>query len=279
MSKGYINYNVASMVYIELQLGRKVDWSMYPPMRGLTLLIGMEQKNIPDLYDPKAKLEIVLKNTTMLAKKVETVKEDVGPSRSTNPSSKLINIVAANVEGEVFLIAPMCSTPNVIEESIHANLLEPVKDIEAPSMLHNEVNSPQVAEAYATIDNVLDTNVLDPLTYVAPRHSSPRMSSPTISMRIKVHLPSRAGKQLFKVETNVKFQCSETKMHRVHTSTTSIDTLEVLHNMLAREDLEKLYECSCWWTTVVEHPLQPKMTDTPSTSNLNKRASIWENLA
>jgi len=97
----------------------------------------------------------------MLAKKVEMVKEDVVPLGSMEPSSKLINIAMVDVEGEVFLTAPTCSTPNVVEESNHANLLEPVKDIEAPSLLHDEVNSPQVAEAYAIIDNVIDTNVSD----------------------------------------------------------------------------------------------------------------------
>jgi len=49
--------------------------------------------------------------------------------------------------------------------------------------------------------------------------------------------------------------------------------------MLARHDLEKLYECSRQWTTVVEHPLQPRTTDTSSTSNLNKKAGTWDNLA
>jgi len=102
MNKGYINYSVASMVYAELQLGCKVDWSTYLPTKDSTLLIGMDQKNIPDLYNPEAKSKTILKNTTTLAKKVETVKEDAGSLGSTEPPSKLINAVAEDVEGEVF---------------------------------------------------------------------------------------------------------------------------------------------------------------------------------
>ena len=43
MNKGYINYTLASMVYAEVVLRRKVDWSTYP--RGA--LYGKKQKDIP----------------------------------------------------------------------------------------------------------------------------------------------------------------------------------------------------------------------------------------
>ena len=51
-SKGTFNYNLLAMVYVELKLKRKVDWSTYPTIITLPLQLEDGQRDIPDLYDP-----------------------------------------------------------------------------------------------------------------------------------------------------------------------------------------------------------------------------------
>ena len=49
-SKGLFNYGVLVMVYTELKLECKVDWSTYPTTMQFPLGIGKTTKDIPDMY-------------------------------------------------------------------------------------------------------------------------------------------------------------------------------------------------------------------------------------
>jgi hypothetical protein len=48
-SKGFFNYSLLSMVYAELKLERKVDWSTFPMTVQYSLRIGKIQKDVPDI--------------------------------------------------------------------------------------------------------------------------------------------------------------------------------------------------------------------------------------
>jgi hypothetical protein len=52
-SKGFFNYSLLLMVYVELKLERKVGWSTFPTTMQYPLLIGKLQKHIPDMYNPE----------------------------------------------------------------------------------------------------------------------------------------------------------------------------------------------------------------------------------
>ena len=82
------------MVYAELILARKVDWSTSPTMPGFAPSLKGGQKDIPDLFDPLAepkepsKSKKVLKNTTTRIMKVLEGTSDavqLGPSSTTHP--------------------------------------------------------------------------------------------------------------------------------------------------------------------------------------------------
>jgi hypothetical protein len=49
-SKGLFNYGLIAMVYAELKLERKVDWSTYPTTTQYPLCIGKTAKDIIDMY-------------------------------------------------------------------------------------------------------------------------------------------------------------------------------------------------------------------------------------
>jgi hypothetical protein len=49
-SKGLLNYGLVAMVYAELKLECKVDWSTYPTTTQFPLCIGKTTKDIPDMY-------------------------------------------------------------------------------------------------------------------------------------------------------------------------------------------------------------------------------------
>jgi hypothetical protein len=49
-NKGLFNYGLVAMVYAELKLERKVDWSTYPTTTQFLLCIGKTAKDIPDMY-------------------------------------------------------------------------------------------------------------------------------------------------------------------------------------------------------------------------------------
>jgi RING-H2 zinc finger domain len=72
-SKGFFNYSLVSMVYTELILKQKVDWTTFPTTAQFPLRIGRNQKHIPDLYNPESALT---KDTLEQLKKV--------PRRTTN---------------------------------------------------------------------------------------------------------------------------------------------------------------------------------------------------
>jgi hypothetical protein len=52
-SKGLLNYGLVAMVYAELKLESKVDWSTYPTTMQFPLCIGKTTKDIPDKYTPE----------------------------------------------------------------------------------------------------------------------------------------------------------------------------------------------------------------------------------
>jgi hypothetical protein len=49
-NKGLLNHGFVAMVYAELKLERKVDWSTYPTTMQFPLCIGKIAKDIPDMY-------------------------------------------------------------------------------------------------------------------------------------------------------------------------------------------------------------------------------------
>jgi hypothetical protein len=53
-NKGLLNYGLLAMVYAELKLERKVDWSTYPTTTQFPLCIGKTTKDIPDMYTPES---------------------------------------------------------------------------------------------------------------------------------------------------------------------------------------------------------------------------------
>jgi hypothetical protein len=53
-SKGLLNYGLVVMVYAELKLERKVDWSTYPMTTQFPLCIGKTTKDIPNIYTPES---------------------------------------------------------------------------------------------------------------------------------------------------------------------------------------------------------------------------------
>jgi hypothetical protein len=52
-NKGLLNYGLVAMVYAELKLEHKVDWSTYPTTTPFPLCIGKTTKDIPDMYTPE----------------------------------------------------------------------------------------------------------------------------------------------------------------------------------------------------------------------------------
>jgi len=68
MSKGRINYSLASMVYVELILARKVDWSMFPTVSQFPLQLQGSKKDILDLFDPSTKPRETSKTKKVLKK-------------------------------------------------------------------------------------------------------------------------------------------------------------------------------------------------------------------
>jgi hypothetical protein len=53
-NKGLFNYGLVVMVYVELKLERKVDWSTYPMTMQYPLSIGKTAKDIPNMYIPES---------------------------------------------------------------------------------------------------------------------------------------------------------------------------------------------------------------------------------
>jgi hypothetical protein len=53
-NKVLLNYGLVAMVYAELKLERKVDWSTYPTRTQFPLCIGKTTKDIPDIYTPES---------------------------------------------------------------------------------------------------------------------------------------------------------------------------------------------------------------------------------
>ncbi len=116
-SKGYINYSVACMVYAELQLGRKVDWSTYPTTVGNPLLLGTNQKDIPDLYNSEAAIDKVLENTTEdktdvveEASNIEELSDVQSPSKAITKSSLKDLEVQTDVLEKASNVEELCCT-------------------------------------------------------------------------------------------------------------------------------------------------------------------------
>jgi hypothetical protein len=53
-SKELFNYGLVAMVYAELKLEHKVDWSTYPTIMQFPLCIGKTAKDIPNMYTPES---------------------------------------------------------------------------------------------------------------------------------------------------------------------------------------------------------------------------------
>jgi len=68
-------YILLAMVYTELILKRKVNWSTYQTSKAFPLRISRKQKDIPDCFDPESTLT---KNILRFLKKVDKKKKEGG---------------------------------------------------------------------------------------------------------------------------------------------------------------------------------------------------------
>lgn len=82
-SKGLFNYGLLAMVYAELKLERKVDWSTYPTTTQFPLGIGKTVRDIPDIYIPES--EATKGILAFLRRKPQ---EDIGQGLSSKKSRK-----------------------------------------------------------------------------------------------------------------------------------------------------------------------------------------------
>jgi len=234
MSKRRINYSLMSMVYVELILAWKVDWSTFPTMLQFQLQLQRGEKDIPDLFDPSmepretSKTKKILKNTTMRTTKVSEGRSGIvqlGPS-STTPPRKVPNASLESVEGKVFLTPPtgLISIPNVkivVEQSDAPNKDNLLNKGGAPSSTWEEVVEEKVARANAIIDNLIDNNALDSLMCVSPNYDLAMTSSPILSLRIEVHPPHTSEVQPNDMPINSTLDGSEMERKYTHLSTLS----------------------------------------------------------
>ena len=96
-NKGFFNYSLVSMVYAELILKRKVDWSTFPTTAQFPLRIARRQKYIPDLYDPDSDMT---KNILEELKKrpQRAVAVDTKPTMHEVPSTTGLQVTAVPPE-------------------------------------------------------------------------------------------------------------------------------------------------------------------------------------
>ena len=108
-SKGFFNYSLLLMVYTELILKKKVDWTSFPTTTQFPLRIARNQKHIPDSFNPQSTstkdLLAELKsrpNRLLLVDSMHTLqhsrKEDtVEPECENNVDTIIENILATTV--------------------------------------------------------------------------------------------------------------------------------------------------------------------------------------
>jgi hypothetical protein len=253
-SKGYINYSVACMVYAELILGRKVDWSTYPTTTASPLLLGANQKDIPDLYNSEGAIEKVLENTAEV--KMDVVEEALNTEelRNVQSATKAITESSSKVveveEGEVFLTAPthLTFTPNVParkEMNPPSDPCIPMERGETSKSKEDEVLMGKVAKANATIDRLLDNDCFDSVAYKSPRLYEANESSPTFSLQEEVHTPRGQGVQ---VDNTSLILSSERRRHLEqefpYVATLRSPECEILRDMLHPKELENLLKLS-----------------------------------
>ena len=94
-SKGVINYTVVAMVYVELKLERKVDWSTFPTTSQTPFLLRAEQRDIPDSYDPSSSST---KEMLILLKTVPSASNTASSSRGVDVKPKASDLLAAVLE-------------------------------------------------------------------------------------------------------------------------------------------------------------------------------------
>jgi len=215
MSKGRINYSLMSMVYVELILIWKVDWTIFPTMSQFPLQLQGSKKDILDFFDPlvepkeTSKTKKILKNITMRTIKVSEGTSGViqsGPS-STMSSRKVLNASLGSIEVEVFSTPPtsLISTPNVtiaIEQSNALSKDNLLNNGGTSSSTREEVAMEKVARANAIIDILIDNNALDSFIYVAPNNDLPTTLNPMLSPRTEACLPHTSEVQLDDMSIN-----------------------------------------------------------------------------
>lgn len=79
-NKGLLSFSLISMVYVELILKRKVDWSTFPTTKRDPLQIDKNQKEILDSFDPNSA------STKVLLDEVKTKKSSRVPSTLSIPA-------------------------------------------------------------------------------------------------------------------------------------------------------------------------------------------------
>ena len=285
MCKGYINYSLASMVYAELILVRKVDWSTFPTTSLAPLLLERNQRDIPDLFDEEAQASEPPKPTNVSnTTATPTTMVDGGASHA-NDAMKLDSIPlptkvrnvssrqSGGAEGEVFLTPPTCLISSPIGTTADEQSIVPTKEkilpeCGEPSFLREEVEEEQVAEANATIDGLLDNDALDVLTHESLKQKYlPTTSSPIFTGALEVHVPLESGERLCDVAMNSTLDTAEIERKHPHLSSLRTEQLQLLRTMPNAKELEDLVRVASRWRELEKEQGNRKPDNEPGTSS------------
>ena len=293
MVKGYINYSVACMVYAELILARKVDWSTFPTTVKVPLLLMDKQKDIPDLYNRKAEpsepsnRETVLKNTTMPTTKVSEVASAGVQLGSTQKATKVSNASLGGVEGEVFLTPPtdLLCTPKVttlVEQSMAPGKDNISQERETPSTARasgKEVDLEEVAKACATIDHIIESDALNILTHVPFNLDSTTVSSPILSPNIEVHQSQSNGEPLNDMAIRSTSKGEDIESKHPHLSSLNTSPLKVVRQAPTHKDLESILKCCKRWKAVQEEQRESVPVNEAGSSNPPQQGTHWRHFS
>ena len=220
MSKGYINYSLASMVYAELQLHKKVDWSTFQTKKKNPLLLQINQKDIPDSWPQETE---PLQETTILQ----------------NPTT--LTTVASVSTGPLIQLDSSESSPKVINISAGD-----------PSSLRKDTMEEEVARANVTIEHYVHNGALDSLGYAAPNPDLPTLQSPVCSPITQEHPSETNVQQYDNVQTEPPVFTSEFVMKYPHLSSLDLESFKILTAMPHIPQLEGLLDVSMKWKVAGE---------------------------
>ena len=237
MSKGYINYSLASMVYAELRLKLKVDWSPFQTTKKNPLLLQQNQKDIPDSWPQMAQNgQPILQNLatpTTMASAGACAKPQLD---SREPISKVMNVSAVHVN----------------DQNKSPNRKDLVNKNGGPSSPKTDPTDEEVVGANVTIGHYVDSGVLDSLGYAAPNPQLPTPESPLNTPIIQEDLSRMNVQQPNAAKMNVTVDTDEFIKKYPHLSSLDSTSFKNLVAMPQIPHLEGLLDLSMKWKTVEE---------------------------